>query len=82
MFDFFGSWSATERLRLRFGIDNLLDEDPEIVNQTAGQDDAKGSTLANYYDTLGGFDVGVLTASSTSFGASSSRSRGDSISSG
>jgi outer membrane receptor protein involved in Fe transport len=40
-------------LRLRFGIDNLLDEDPEIVNQTPGQDDARGSMLANYYDTLG-----------------------------
>ena len=52
-FDFFGAWEATERVRVRFGIDNLLDEDPEIVDETPGQNNNKGNTLANFYDVLG-----------------------------
>ena len=53
MFDLFGNWSISERVALRFGIDNLLDEDPEIVNQVPNTNDALGSTLPDYYDILG-----------------------------
>ena len=53
MFDFFGNWTISERVALRFGVDNLLDEDPEIVNQVPNTNDALGSTLPDYYDILG-----------------------------
>src|SRR5690606_5104074 len=33
-FDLFGNWSFGDRYRLRFGIDNLLDEDPAVVGRT------------------------------------------------
>jgi outer membrane receptor protein involved in Fe transport len=53
MFDFFGTWQATDRAMVRFGIDNLLDEDPEIVDETPRQNNNTGNTLPNYYDVLG-----------------------------
>jgi outer membrane receptor protein involved in Fe transport len=53
VFDLFGNWQATDRVTLRFGVDNLLDEDPVIVNRQPGVNNALGSTLANFYDTLG-----------------------------
>jgi iron complex outermembrane receptor protein len=53
MFDFFGNWTISERVALRFGVDNLLDEDPEIVNQVPNTNGALGSTLPDYYDILG-----------------------------
>jgi outer membrane receptor protein involved in Fe transport len=53
MFDFFGRWSLNDMLGLRFGVDNLLDADPEIVGEIPGLTNARGSTMAGYYDTLG-----------------------------
>jgi hypothetical protein len=38
---------------MRFGVDNLLEADPEIVNQVPNTNDALGSTLADDYDILG-----------------------------
>jgi len=52
MFDFAGRYSFGGKYDLRFGIDNLLDQDPEITFRdvdTSGQ----GSTNANFYDILG-----------------------------
>lgn len=52
MFDFAGRYTFGGRYDLRFGIDNLLDTEPEILFQdvrTSGQ----GSTNANFYDILG-----------------------------
>jgi outer membrane receptor protein involved in Fe transport len=51
MFDFSGRY-AMGRFDLRFGIDNLLDQDPEITfadDTTSGL----GSTNANFYDIIG-----------------------------
>lgn len=52
-FDLFGSWSIRDEMQLRFGIDNLLDADPEIVGFDPGVNNAMGSTNAGYYDVLG-----------------------------
>jgi outer membrane receptor protein involved in Fe transport len=57
LFNLNGSWQFNERMRLRGGIDNLVDEDPVIVganplnlnNPTNGM----GNTSAGNYDTLG-----------------------------
>jgi iron complex outermembrane recepter protein len=46
-FDLFGNWSFGDRYRLRFGIDNLLDEDPAVVGRTS-TNNALGSTNNNY----------------------------------
>jgi outer membrane receptor protein involved in Fe transport len=57
LFNLNASWRFNERMRLRGGIDNLLDEDPPIVganpfnanNPTNGM----GNTSAGNYDVLG-----------------------------
>jgi len=46
-FDLFGNWSFGDRYRLRFGIDNLLDEDPAVVGRTR-TNNALNSTNTNY----------------------------------
>jgi iron complex outermembrane receptor protein len=51
------SWTFNERLRLRGGIDNLVNEDPPIVGanplNTNNPTNAMGDTSAGTYDTLG-----------------------------
>jgi outer membrane receptor protein involved in Fe transport len=51
------SWAFNERMRLRGGIDNLIDEDPPIVGANPlninNPTNAMGSTSAGSYDTLG-----------------------------
>lgn len=45
--DLFANWTINERFNLRAGIDNLLNEDPEIVGATPF-DNNLGSTNSNY----------------------------------
>jgi iron complex outermembrane recepter protein len=52
MFDLAGRYTFNDRWNLRYGIDNLLDKQPERTfedNLTSGY----GSTNANFYDILG-----------------------------
>jgi outer membrane receptor protein involved in Fe transport len=46
-FDLFSNWSFGDNYQLRFGIDNLLDEDPEVVGASS-TDNNLGSTNGNY----------------------------------
>ncbi|HLB30882.1 MAG TPA: TonB-dependent receptor [Gammaproteobacteria bacterium] len=59
--DLFGRWSFLENYVLRFGIDNLLNADPEIVGANA-TNNALGATNSNYDQIGRRFFVG-LTAS-------------------
>ncbi len=51
------SWAFNERMRLRGGIDNLIDQEPPIVGanplNTNNPSNGKGDTTAGTYDTLG-----------------------------
>ena len=67
LFNVNGSWQFNERIRLRGGIDNIVDEQPPIVganpsnvnNPTNGM----GNTSAGNYDTLGRrYYVGVAVS--------------------
>jgi outer membrane receptor protein involved in Fe transport len=49
----FGSYTFSEKLTVRGGIDNLLDEDPVIVGYNPGVTNARGSTSAGFYDPIG-----------------------------
>ena len=51
--DLFGGWAITERMQLRFGVDNLLDTDPEIVGYNPGVTNNVGITNQGFYDILG-----------------------------
>jgi len=53
LFDMNAHWDLSSMVSLRFGIDNLLDADPEIVGRNPGVTNALGSTSPNYYDVLG-----------------------------
>jgi outer membrane receptor protein involved in Fe transport len=53
IFDFNGSLSISNRTQLRFGIDNLLDTEPEIVGADPPNTNSSGNTYPGYYDTLG-----------------------------
>lgn len=53
MMDLFGSYTLSERLSLRGGVDNLFDRDPAVVGRNPGTNNAVGSTNAAYYDALG-----------------------------
>lgn len=46
-FDLFGNWTFNERYSIRAGIDNLLDEDPEVVGATPFNNNL-GSTNSSY----------------------------------
>jgi outer membrane receptor protein involved in Fe transport len=50
--DLAGSWSATDWLNIRLGVNNLLDEEPPLVSQgvTAREN---GNTYPGAYDALG-----------------------------
>jgi outer membrane receptor protein involved in Fe transport len=52
IFDFNGRYTISETYEVRFGIDNVLDEDPPIYGATP-TNSGQGSTLSGYYDTLG-----------------------------
>jgi outer membrane receptor protein involved in Fe transport len=52
IFDFNGQYSINDTYEIRFGIDNLLDEDP-VIYGASPTTTAQGSTLSGYYDTLG-----------------------------
>jgi len=52
-FDLFGTWSISDRMAFRFGVDNLLDTDPEIVGRNPGVTNNTGITNQGYYDILG-----------------------------
>jgi outer membrane receptor protein involved in Fe transport len=53
VFNVNGVWNFHERMRLRAGIDNLLDEDPPIVGAQPGVNNNMGVTLPSRYDPLG-----------------------------
>ncbi|HUQ53353.1 MAG TPA: TonB-dependent receptor, partial [Gammaproteobacteria bacterium] len=48
----FAGYSLNEKINLRMGIDNLLDEDPLIVGAQPGDNNAE-VTRADYFDILG-----------------------------
>ncbi|HWK55072.1 MAG TPA: TonB-dependent receptor, partial [Hyphomicrobiales bacterium] len=50
--DFSGRYNLSEVINLRFGIDNLLDREPERVFASA-TNTATGQTNRNFYDILG-----------------------------
>jgi outer membrane receptor protein involved in Fe transport len=51
-FDMSGRYAISDSLNLRFGIDNLLDADPERTF-TSATNTASGQTNRNFYDILG-----------------------------
>jgi outer membrane receptor protein involved in Fe transport len=55
--DLTGNWELSQNYQVRFGVENLLDTDPEITavnNATgAGFNSGQGITLPGYYDPLG-----------------------------
>jgi outer membrane receptor protein involved in Fe transport len=53
MFGLFARFQLNDRLEFRGGIDNLLDEDPVIVEARPGVDSNTDVTRADYYDVLG-----------------------------
>jgi iron complex outermembrane receptor protein len=50
-FDVFGSWNVTEQANVRLGINNVLDNDPQI-NASVGTT-GNGNTYPQVYDALG-----------------------------
>jgi outer membrane receptor protein involved in Fe transport len=52
LLDFSGRYNVSETINLRFGIDNLLDREPERVFANANNT-ATGQTNRNFYDILG-----------------------------
>jgi outer membrane receptor protein involved in Fe transport len=57
VFDLTGNWEISQTYQVRFGVENLLDKDPEVTNSnpTAGGSftTGQGTTLPGYYDVLG-----------------------------
>jgi outer membrane receptor protein involved in Fe transport len=65
LFSLFAGYQISERLSLRGGIDNLLDEDPPVVGRDPGTNPSLGcpgspqcnnnsaNTNTQYYDILG-----------------------------
>jgi iron complex outermembrane recepter protein len=57
LLDLTGQWEITQSYQVRFGIENVLDKDPEVtaVNNAAGFafSSGQGTTLPGYYDVLG-----------------------------
>ena len=58
-FDLFGSWNVTDTANVRLGINNVLDEDPEI-NASVGTR-GNGNTYPQVYDALGRYIFAGLT---------------------
>ncbi|HET7607228.1 MAG TPA: hypothetical protein VFL84_01010, partial [Gammaproteobacteria bacterium] len=66
VFDLTGSWNATSKTAVRFGITNLFDTPPVWTGGRTAADnhpsDGSGQTEAGYYDLLGRqFYLGVST---------------------
>jgi outer membrane receptor protein involved in Fe transport len=53
LMDLSARFELSSMIGLRFGIDNLLNADPELVGVDPGVNAARGTTLANFYDVLG-----------------------------
>jgi outer membrane receptor protein involved in Fe transport len=53
VFGLFARYNINDRLEFRGGIDNLLDEDPVIVEARPGVDSNTDVTRSEYYDVLG-----------------------------
>jgi outer membrane receptor protein involved in Fe transport len=57
VFDLTGSWEISQSYQVRFGVENLLDKDPEITSSNPTPDltfnSGQGTTLPGYYDVLG-----------------------------
>jgi len=58
-FDLFGSWNVSDMASLRLGINNVLDNDPQI-NASVGTT-GNGNTYPQVYDALGRFIFGGVT---------------------
>ena len=58
-FDVFGSWNVTDMANVRLGINNVLDNDPQI-NASVGTT-GNGNTYPQVYDALGRFIFGGMT---------------------
>ena len=53
-FDVAGNWDVFENTRIRFGVNNILDQDPPIsTNGHTGAGFGNGNTFPQVYDTLG-----------------------------
>ncbi|MFP5358852.1 MAG: TonB-dependent receptor plug domain-containing protein [Gammaproteobacteria bacterium] len=53
-FDLAAEWKANDRVKMTFGIENLLDRTPPIVGSEAGPTDQNsGNTFPGVYDALG-----------------------------
>ena len=53
-FDVYGSWQATDQLRVNVGVTNLFDEDPPVVgNEAADTSSNSGNTFPSVYSVLG-----------------------------
>lgn len=62
IFNLHGQWRFTDTLRVRFGVDNVLDKEPPVVGFHPGVNNNAATTHAGRYDTLGRrffFGVGV-----------------------
>jgi iron complex outermembrane recepter protein len=56
IFDFSGRWAFSEKYSIRFGVDNLLDEDPPIYGRQVATfpfNSGVGQTINSVYDVLG-----------------------------
>jgi len=58
-FDLFGSWNVSEMANVRLGINNVLDDDPQI-NASVGAT-GNGNTYPQVYDALGRYIFGGMT---------------------
>lgn len=58
-FDLFASWSMTDMAQVRLGINNVLDDDPQL-NGSVGNT-GNGNTFPQVYDALGRFIFGGVT---------------------
>jgi outer membrane receptor protein involved in Fe transport len=58
-FDLAGSWAITDKVQVRLGIDNLLDQDPPLsgIVGTTGN----GNTYPQVYDSMGRYIFGAMT---------------------
>jgi outer membrane receptor protein involved in Fe transport len=58
-FDLFGSWAVSDMASVRLGINNVLDNDPQL-NASVGTT-GNGNTYPQVYDALGRFIFGGVT---------------------
>jgi outer membrane receptor protein involved in Fe transport len=58
-FDLFASWSMTDMAQVRLGINNVLDDDPQLSGSVGNR--GNGNTFPQVYDALGRFIFGGAT---------------------